>query len=366
MAIYILLLLSILLGGIVMRVSSLPFKSRKLVLCVVVGGELILLAALRDYSVGTDLNNYIPGFLYIGEYFWNGLYDWGGNSPYYWEPGYMLLNIVIYKLSINPHIFLALIGLIVVVSFIRFIAYNSPIIWLSLFIFVSFGYYLSSYNILRQYLAIACVLKGIQTLIDGRVKSYIFWVLIAITFHATAFCVFLLYPLTKFKANLKYFVVFLTIMSLCYFFCGRYILAYFVDIFYDTYSDDMVKGQGGMMLTLLVVITFVGLWVIQKSQVEKFELRVLSHMMILACALQLWSLDFSLFSRMVLYFQLALIVFIPSVLSLLKNKYLGLYGQFIVAILMFVYFVCIFSENDLNGVIPYRFFWEKGSPFVGL
>ena len=29
----------------------------------------------------------------------------GGNSPYYWEPGYMLLNIVIYKLSINPHIF---------------------------------------------------------------------------------------------------------------------------------------------------------------------------------------------------------------------------------------------------------------------
>lgn len=84
----------------------------------------------------------------------------------------------------------------------------------------------------------------------------------------------------------------------------------------------MVSGEGYNMLLLLLAITFGGLLVRHYNHIADRRLDVYCQMLILACCLQLISIQFSLFARIVLYYQIGIVVFIPEVLSFLKNRHL--------------------------------------------
>lgn len=69
-------------------------------------------------------------------------------------------------------------------------------------------------------------------------------------------------------------------------------------------------------------------------------------------------LQFSLFARIELYFQLAIIIYIPMVLSYLKQKEVRYLGYLGVLVLTTYYFLNIYLENDSSMVTPYLFLWE--------
>lgn len=68
----------------------------------------------------------------------------------------------------------------------RFYKTYSKIPWITILLFVSLGHYFSTFNLIRQSLAVAVTLNAIPFLCKGKWKSYIAVILIAAMIHRTA------------------------------------------------------------------------------------------------------------------------------------------------------------------------------------
>lgn len=84
------------------------------------------------------------------------------------------------------------------------------------------------------------------------------------------------------------------------------------------------------------------------------KIKLFYHMMILALVIQSFSLTVAEFARVTQYFFLSFSVYLPCVISTKKQPVTRLFFICCSAILMIIYFILI-SQNDMNGVIPYKF-----------
>lgn len=352
MTVYLLNLFSIPCYALLFQYVVRSDRKRSLLLCCIVGFQLFLTAALRAVTVGGDLENYIPAFTYISRLSWSEV------LRYPWESGYVLLNKLLSVITNNERILLVVTSFIIVFGYIRFIQANSKVVWLSLFIWVGFGYYIGSLSMLRQSIAIVCILNSIQYLEKTNFKKFCLWVIIASLFHLTAIVFFLAYPLCRFKVSIGYFASILIVSFLFSVFAGRFLIFYLIDKYYSAYEGNVVSGEGYNMLLLMLAITCGGLLVHKYKHITDKKMNIFYHLMMLTCCLQLLSIQFSLFARIVLYFQISIVVFIPNVLSYIKNKETVFWSKVFVCGLVTCYLICIYLANNSSGILPYYFFWE--------
>jgi len=352
MTVYLLNLFSIPLYALLLYFVGIDNRKKNQILCGLVGLQLFLMAALRAVTVGGDLANYIPAFSTISEVPWNELWTFP------WEYGYVLLNKFLSLISDNERVLLIGVSLIVTMGYIRFISLNSKIVWLSLFLLITLGYYISSLSMLRQSIAVVCVLNSIQYIENNNFKRFGVWIIIAMLFHYTAVSFFLLYPICRFRVSIAYFICLLILAFVFSVFAGKFVLLQLIERYYSIYEGNVVSGEGYNMLLLLVAITLGGLFVRKYYHIADRRLDVYCQMLILACCLQLLSIQFSLFARIVLYYQIIIIVFIPYVLSFIGNKSMALFCKLGVCIMGICYLVGIYLANNSSGILPYSFLWE--------
>lgn len=352
MTVYLLNLFSIPIYALFLYLVDVDCRKKNRVLCGLVGLQLFLTAALRATTVGGDLENYIPAFLTISEIPWSELW------MFPWEYGYVLLNKILSLVSSNERVLLVGIGLLVTLGYVRFIRVYSKTVWLSLFLLVALGYYISSLSMLRQSLAIVCLLNSIQYVESRNFKKFALWVSVAVFFHYTAIAFFLLYPLSRFRISIGYFVCLLIFAFLFSVFAGKFVLLQLIEKYYSIYEGNVVSGEGYNMLLLLLAITLSGLFVRQYKHIADRRFDVFCQMLVFACCLQLFSMQFSLFARVVLYYQIAIIVFIPEILSFIKDRYLALFCKMGVSAGAICYLIWVYLGNNSSGILPYAFFWE--------
>ena len=247
--------------------------------------------------------------------------------------------------------------MVVTLGYVRFIRVYSKTAWLSLFLLIAMGYYITSLSMLRQSLAIVCVLNSIQYVENRNFRKFALCVLIAVCFHYTAIAFFLLYPLSRFKISIGYFICLLAFAFLLSVFAGKFVLLQLIEKYYSIYEGKMESEGGYSMLLLLLAITFGGLLVRQYNHIADRRFDVFCQMLIVACCLQLFSLQFSLFARVVLYYQIAIVVFIPEVLSFIKDRYLAFFCKMGVVMGAVSFFIWIYLANNSSGILPYAFFW---------
>lgn len=352
MTVYFFNLFSIPLYALLLYLVGIDDGKKNRIVCMLTGLQLFLTAALRATTVGGDLENYVPAFLTISEIPWSELW------MYPWEYGYVLLNKILSFVSSDERVLLVGVGLLVTVGYVRFIRSYSKTAWLSLFLLITLGYYISSLSMLRQSLAIVCVLNSIQYVENRNFKKFTLWVLAAMLFHYTAIAFFLLYPLSRFRVSIGYFVCLLSFAFLFSVFAGKFVLLQLIEKYYSIYEGKVISGEGYNMLLLLLAITFSGLLIRQYNHIKNRRFDLLCQMLILACCLQLFSMQFSLFSRVVLYYQIAIVIFIPETLSFIKDRYLASFGKIVVSAGAVCYLIWIYFANNSSGILPYAFFWE--------
>lgn len=165
---------------------------------------LVLFASIRNYSVGTDTGSYTSDFR-------NSL-----DSNYYifrqdLEYGYQLIEYFLLKFTHNYFWLFFISSLIVVGSYLYVFKKRSEDYLLSVFIFITFGFYLFYFNGLRQGLAMALVALATPYLIDKKFLKYLFIVIVASFFHKTALIMILFYFFIhlKIKFELKALFIFL-------------------------------------------------------------------------------------------------------------------------------------------------------------
>ncbi|QUH25040.1 EpsG family protein [Serpentinicella alkaliphila] len=155
-------------------------RSKRIFLLLVIV-LLSALSGLRDSTVGNDTWVYIRAIEsaklnYSGELFYN-----------YYDFGFQLLIKSLVNIFNDPHIVILIISFLinslVILALWNFRTYINFSI--SVFLYYTI-YYFESFNIMRQWIAVALVLYGLNYLINNCRNKYIFTVILATSIHFSA------------------------------------------------------------------------------------------------------------------------------------------------------------------------------------
>lgn len=359
MNIYIGVLLVISLYAFFLKYSITSFEKYKILLLFFSCLVLWIVAAFRNESVGADHLNYRETFLWVLHIPWEELSDIGVLSGFIkMEYGYLVFNKLLTYISKNTQIITIVSSAFIIVGFGRYIYRYSKIPWLSIFLLICMGYYTQSLNVIRQYMAIVIVLNSIKYIEERRFWRFLMVVVIASFFHKTA-CFFLpVYPIARLKLDRKFLfwavagMIFLSTL-------GNFVLMKLAELGgFAGYIIKNVQGEGKGMLIFLALIV-VGAFLIQKkTEREEPVMDLFYHIVFMALIFQVLGLQFNMLGRLLLYYSINIIIFIPNVLATIKSKDVRLMAACSVCgfALFFFYVFCL--KNDTSAVLPYVFYWE--------
>lgn len=309
---------------------------------------LVIIAGFR-YDTGTDYSTYYHYYDNIRK----------GGEPWSWmsfEWGFILLNKAIGLFYFAPEVYMFIVSTITV--FLILYTCNSMSLdrMMSMLLFVTLYFYFSSFNILRQYLAIAIVFFSITFIKKGKLIPYILCIVLASLFHKTALIMLPLYFVSYRRFSLPIQGIFL---GFCLFIAllGRPIITLIVSFFpkYSVYAD-FEAGSAWFNLGVLCVVYALALYSQRK---RKFTNRDHLYLNVCVIALGLMLLTYCnvLFARMAMYYYVFTILTLPHFIGRLKKKYRfpAKVAAAIMACMVCVYY--LLHNND--GVVPYVFAFFK-------
>lgn len=335
---YILLFLSIITGVLFYSIGSINNRTIKILYCCVNYIPLAIVAGVRNISVGTDT----PMYHYIFYDISRSNFEWTffnvniNDYAYVVEIGYRLLNKVISFFTLDENIGIMLISIVTILGFAIFFFKTSYNIWITTVIFIGLGFYVETFNTMRQVLACMIICNGFVFFKNKLYKKWILTVLIATTMHFTAI-VFLgftkILPLTR-----KKLIMCISFLVLVYFFVG--FLGSYISIFdflikYESYNNgpENILGLNDLLKILLYLgVIIVGLCYRKTfSKDEKSFFSLCSIFLIFAVACTLLKSQMDIFYRFVQYFSIYICLLAPFVLEKMKKmKYIFVFIMVIV------------------------------------
>lgn len=323
--------------------SNIPNKKIQNLLFGIGCASLLFLTIFRDISVGADTQNYCDGFQYVRESLsWKEIFSWG------WEPGYVALNKIIGIFFRESQTFIIILGVLILCPIFLMIKRNSALPCMSLVIFVGMGMWNSSTFVYRQWCAIAILLFSIKYVKERKFIPFICTVFCAMMFHRTAIIFVLIYFIYNLRIKTETLMGFL-LCSLFLGVSGKYIFA-FLNRF--ARMPVMKEYNGGVNLLLFMWFCVLLIFFCNKTQINKLDQKVYYLMLLIAAALQPIAFSFSLWSRVVLYFLISLIILLPNafyrVLNYKRNRIL----KFPMEIILYAFF---FFYYAFNGIGDYLF-----------
>lgn len=99
------------------------------------------------------------------------------------NPGFWVVNIILKTIGISTQNFLMFYALVTVGIYLWFIHKYSDDFWLSVFLFFTMGCYTFTMAAIKQCVAVAFCLIAVDRIIQNKKIRFVFWILIAATFH---------------------------------------------------------------------------------------------------------------------------------------------------------------------------------------
>lgn len=338
---------------IILVFISALFKNKKQQ-TIICGMILFGISAFRNSEVGIDMGSYIPLFHRIS---YTALRDLVNIDSEY---GYVVFNKLVGTVYTNDRFLIITTSAFIIFFVSKYIYKNSKNSWLSFFLFVTLMYFGSTFNLLRQSMAMVITLNSIKFIEKRNFKRFMIYLFIAMLFHKTAICFMALYLISKFKINYKYIFS----LVICVFFITLFgdvivgVLINSIDKYNLRYNDYIISGQGFGMLILLIGVTIWGFLFGKYKSNDTDNFQIYYHMMILSICSQLIALRFSLFTRVTNYFSIAMIIFIPNVIQSIPKKGMRYFSVLYVCILTVLFYLYVL-KIDVNGIVPYSFMWKK-------
>ena len=325
---------------------------------------LFILSAFRAPSIGNDTQNYIDIFQNISELM---------TSETRYEIGYLYLNDFIYNhVSDSYRIFFIITSAFIYFSFGRFILKYSKTPWLSLMIFMYYGFFSFSISGLRQTIAMAICTYALSALIDNKKILSCLIICFASLFHSSAilFIAILIFPYLK-LSDKTIAILFATTIFIASVF--NIVLSDFLSIFgqYEHYTDnDSMYSTGGVRIasifnalicTLVFIYGYAKLKFLFRHSDNDVEDTQYSNKIFLFClaissAIYILSLQFNMLDRIALYYNMAALIILPNAIYMLKPINTKTITA-ISVILFFISYQLIIAINrpEWNNIYPYKF-----------
>lgn len=303
---------------------------------------LFILSSFRGRGVGTDTENYIGQFDAISS---------GVN--FLVEPGWLYLNKLVAASGLGYR------GMIVASSAIILCLTGLSIyklrerlnINLALFLFFSLYFYFYSLNITRQMLAVSIVLFSYVYFFESsKNKNFLgyFSLLIACTFHVSAFVSVIGVAFSKIRYNFLIYLFLVLVSIPSGVILGEYIFSLASEFGYEHYVDrlHLKSSLGNLAFSLLTSIFFLFMvFVFGGRRNQEWCSLIVSFLFF--SNIVLW-LPYS--NRLTLYLMIFAIAALPILVYSTRNGALRIFGT----ILVLFYGVATFiMKAGAGGVVPY-------------
>lgn len=280
------------------------------------------------------------------------------------EPGYLLFQHVIQRITDKSIYIFIISSLLIVVSNICEIKRSKVLPYLAVFLFLEVGNYYGSFNLMRQIMAVSIVVLGSKYLFERRFWKYLFFVFIASTFHVSALIMIPFYFIGGLKLGRRSIIVYPIAMLILLFaqerlmtFAGQYIWSWY-NIGSGGYSWKNVVASG------LISAIALGLYYTNRnneyecSSVEginpDLSLSISENIYISATffflLFKLMGFYFSYSNRFSTYFSLYAIIFCCQQIEKSRMRNLLIAG-------VIVFFIVFGFVTKLD--IPFYFIWDK-------
>lgn len=316
---------------------------------------LFLILALRHKSVGCDLPAYLSRFDSIRNFSFSQIFN-----AFEGERGYWTLNKLIGLFTSNKQIFITLMAIITLFPIARLYLKQSENALLTISIFLILPNFAMMFSGLRQAIAIALVAASFKYVKEKKLIGFIIIILLAMTFHTSAFIAFILYPLyhinitrNKFLASIPFIVA--------VFVYNKPVFEFLLEImgeFGEQYEYEKTSAYTMIVLfALFVVFAYIAP---QREQMDKNSIG-LRNISILCLILQIFALANPIAMRMNYYFIIFLPILIPKMINRCSktNRQILTYIGFIMALFFFVYYINSMNQGvDTLQLYPYKPFWK--------
>jgi hypothetical protein len=313
---------------------------------------LVLFAGLRSSDIGTDTNNYVGSFQSYRVATTSVL-----DSKSSVEIGYLFIEKMCRNITDQYWFLLTIIASIVMFFSLKVFKKLSVNLWLSIFIFITLGFYLFFFNGARQGIAAAIYGMAIVQLVKGNFKKYVLWVLFAALFHKTVLITIPAYFLIKSKYSLKK-IILAFVLSLGLISSWVYLITLFPGFLSEHYlAYDNRGALGGVLLTVCYFIMTVFFIRVRKfiSANDRYLYDLFLNLTVFHTLIYLVILitgeDISML-RLAHYFSFGFVLIWPIIFRNLK-VFNSLVPRIVFVLVHLVfYYVYVYKMSDL---MPYQF-----------
>lgn len=316
------------------------------------GGILVFIAGMRSTAVGMDTNMYQILFEYVKESnsLRQALTGWQRGGT---EFGYVCLEFLISRTA-DFQIFLWISGVISIIPVMIAIYKYSKNYWMSIFLFVSFGYFSFFMNAVRQSLAMGICMLAFICARERKIIKFLVLVGAAALFHASAIIFLPVYWLNKIKLTRRTVLCYVFLVMIANLFKNQFFQL--INIF-SRQRYSAVNDAGGARMYLFMLATVFLIWFFKNQFLRDSNEKVLFYM--LAISTLIWpvtSANTSVF-RLYYFYHIFMIFSIPDFLESLSGwkERAALYGGFI---LIGCYYLQNYVIQSSLKYDPYLFFWQ--------
>lgn len=311
---------------------------------------LFLVIAFRHPSMGIDLHygsnlGYIGAYKYFSSCSWKKLFERSVFSAF--EIGFVIFNKLLSYVSQNPQM------LLIGTTFFSFcpifytIKKESCDSLLSLIIYLGLPSFLMVFSALRQAIAISFVFSAIPLIKKKHFFLQLLLILFASTFHKTSLVFLLAYPSyhIKWSSGLRITISF-CILVLLYCFSSRLYSLFGLFVGYEVDNN----GSNGLFLVYSCIYFLFSL--IDKTDEDRGFL----NLFFLSCCIMCFEHLSNVVSRLAMYYEMVLVLLIPSLYSKHKKESFFLT---VVTMVCFIVAGLYFLKNEYWAMaFPYHFSWE--------
>jgi len=316
---------------------------------------LFAISAMRQ-NVGNDYAKYVEFMhrLYTDKY----IEDAG--VPTEW--GFNLLARVIYGLSgyENYLLVFAIYAFATVGIFLSAMWKQSEDFALTFTMFMTLGYYFQSFSTVRYYLALAIALYCMRLAVRGEWISFIILVALGTGFHKSILVILPLYFLASRTWKKWQLAILFAISASCLFLSDLY-LKVLIKL-YPSYEDtEYLAGSGISYINIARCLAVLVLAIIcykETIQGDK-KMQFYFYLNLGALALYVFCFKLPLVSRIGYYLTVSHILFVPAILTRMRDEKLKKIFKVLLLACLVLYFAMYLHKASDDGVLvlPYKTFW---------
>ena len=305
--------------------------------------QLILLQSVKDINLGSDMPFYWKYYnLQLN-------YNFSELSFSRFELLFKILTKLVTNITNSKSIYLFVISCLSTapIGYITYKYSKSP--FLSILLYLSFGFYAFNFSGLRQAVAFGLIFFSYKFIMEKKLYKYLITVICAILFHKSAFIFLPAYFFYNIKLNkIKFLILFLVDIS--FFIFKVPIYSFISNIFYEEYG--VVISNSYLWMVMCFAIFMFSLIFYKKVLEKNTSATILYVLVAIGTSIMIFAPVANNILRVANYYYMFVILLVPEVISVLKENKNQILMMFIVIFCCFVLYYYSLSI-DLYNIVPY-------------